>query len=723
MEKKKDVLIEIGCEDLPSWTGNYLKERWFPAVVSLFEENRIGCGQVHFFHTGRRLILFVREVAEKQQDVTMEVYGPPVEMCVDKNGNYTPAAEKFAASHGIKAENLLVREKKGKKVLVAVREEKGQPVTGILGKMIAESLRKTEIPRAMRWNAEGFRFIRPVRWILALYGDKVIEMETGGIKSGRYSYGHRVMSPGKFTVADPQDYLDKALKKFVIYDPEVRFEFTKAAVRKKLSATLSSPPHPDLLPPGEKEKERNGRGKNNGESLKFDEEYVRYISALVEYPCVEACSLKDEHMNLPDEVVGAVIKKLNGVPLLEQNGKLHFRYAAVFDGVGGEEIRKNYESVLHAKMEDASFFMEKDMQYGFASYTEQLKNIMYNPRWGSVHDRVERFKKIYGILRDYFDLNAEQKENASLIVSLCKNDLPTLMVAEFPSLEGVIGRIYAERNGYNAVVSSGIEQHYLPRYSGDSLPDTKEARIVSMAVRLETICGLMIEDVKVKGAGDPYGLKKLANGFIEMVWDEKAEFPLRDVINKTADVFDPDVSPEVTDKIFNFILQRAENLLAGEGTTPGIRRAVVSAHRENLVMMREKIDALEKFFKSGAGAKSLLVPFIRVANILRQAEEKGITPGEFDESLLADKTEKELYEFYRSEESIKELCAGKKYDEFLLHLSGWKKIVDRYFDDVLIMSPDEKLRDNRLALMRKINALFNLFADFSLIPLAEVENA
>jgi len=693
--ENKDVLIEIGCEDLPSWSGNYLKENWLPVLASLLTENRIEHGTVNFFHTGRRLILFVRDVAGMQRDLTTEVYGPPVDICVDKDGKYTPAAEKFAASHGIEAKDLLVKEKKGKKVLVAVREEKGESVPGILGRILTESIRKTEIPRAMRWNSGDFSFIRPVRWILALFGEKAVSMEIGGVKSGRFSYGHRILAPGRFSVSSPCDYLDKALKKFVIFDPEVRFEFTKAAIVKKIQ--------------------------DNG--LSFDEEYVRYISALAEYPFVEVCSLKDEHMNLPDEVVSAVIRKLNGIPLTEGSGKLHSRYVAVFDGVGGDGVRNNYQSVLHAKMEDAGFFMEKDMQADFASYTEQLKNIMYNPRWGSVHDRVERFKKIGGILTGCMDVNDEEKKNVSLIISLCKNDLPTLMVAEFPSLEGVIGRIYAEKNGYNAVVCSGIEEHYLPRYSGDRLPGTREACIVSMAVRLETICGLLIEEVKVGGGGDPYGLKKLANGFIEIAWKEKTEFPLREIVRKAVEVFDGNAPADVSGRILNFILQRAENLLAGEGTTPGIRRAVISAHGENLVMMREKIDALEKFFKSGRGAKSILVPFIRVANILKQAEEKGLKPQAFDETLLPEKTEKELYEFYRSEEAMNKLCDEKKYDEFLQHLSGWKEVIDRYFDDILIMCPDGKLRDNRLALLRKINGLFNLFADFSQIPLVEVENA
>ncbi len=696
MMKKKDLLVEIGCEDLPSWSGGYLKENWLPVFTSMLDEFRIEYASVRFFHTVRRLIIYVKDAGERQRDATTEIYGPSIDAGIDENGRFTVAAEKFAGSHGVKARDLLVKEKKGKKVLVAVKEEKGRPLPNIIGQILEESIRKTEIPRGMKWTEDDFRFIRPVRWILALYGKQVVRIKLGGVSSGRHSFGHRVLAPSRFTCSEPSDYMDKALKKSVIFDPGVRFEFVKTKIREKV----------------------------DGAKVSMDEAYAAKISNLAEYPAVEVCSLKEEHIELPDEVVSAVIMKLNGIPLFEKNGKLHKKYIAVFEGAGGDEIRENYQNVLHAKMEDAVFFMEKDMQFGFASYTERLKNIMYHPRWGSVYDRVERFRKIYEVLKEYVDIDAEKKENISTIISLCKNDLPTLMVAEFPSLEGVIGRIYAEKNGYNDVVSSAVEQHYFPRYSGDKLPATYEAGIVSLIARLEAVSSFIIDNTKVKGAGDPYGLKKLANGLIEIIWSRKLNFPLRQAVRSTLNVFGC-VSPETENEILNFIFQRVENILAGEGVSPGIRKAVMAVDRENLVILREKIDALEKFFGGGKEAKSILVPFIRVANILKQAGEKGIGSGLFDESLLAENTEKELYDFYRSEAVIEKLLAydSRDYAAFLERLSRWRKIIDRFFDDVLVMCEDEKSRNNRLALLKKINSLFNLFADFSMIPIVEVDNA
>jgi len=694
MMKKRDLVIEIGCEDLPAWSGDYLRDKWLPVLTSLFDEYRVTHGPIRFFHTVRRLVLYIKDVEERQSDVTTEIYGPPADVCSDGKGQFSSAARNFARSYGLEPAELLVKEKKGKRVLVAVRKENGRPLSEILGTIIEESIKKTEIPRGMRWNESDFKFMRPIRWILVLFGKQIVRLCLGGVKSERYSFGHRILSPERFSVAEAEDYLDKALKKCVIFDPEIRYEFIKKNICRKI----------------------------RGEKYSMDEAHVKRISNLVEYPAVEVCILKDEHVDMPDEVTSAIIMKLNGIPLFENSGMLHNEYIAVFDGTGGSEIKDNYQNVLEAKMEDAMFFMGKDMQVEFKSYAERLKNIIYHPKWGSVYERIERFRKIYEVLLDYLDIDDAKKDNIALIISLCKNDIPTLMVTEFPVLEGVIGRIYAKKSGYSTIVSSAIEQHYLPRYSGDKLPETDEAAIVSLIARIEAICSFMIDNTRVTGAGDPYGLKKLANGLVEIIWSRKFNLPLKHVINRTLDVFNCS-SEKTGNEIFDFISQRVENILAGEGVSPGIRRAVMSVDRENLVALREKIDALEKFFESGKGAKSILVPFIRVANILKQAGEKGIEPGQFDENLLAENTEKQLYSFYRSEGELKTLYEDKKYGLFLQHMSGWKGIIDRYFDDVLIMCPDEKLRNNRLALLRKINEMFNLFADFSLIPIVEVDNA
>ncbi|MDD3726046.1 MAG: glycine--tRNA ligase subunit beta, partial [Candidatus Ratteibacteria bacterium] len=686
---KKDILIEIGCEDLPSWAGDYFREQWIPSLTSMLDEYRIEYGKVIFFYTIRRLIIYIKSVGPRQKDTTTEIYGPPLEIATDREGHLTPAAKKFADSYNVDVNHLLIRERKGKKVFAVVKQEKGKPIFEIMGDIIEKSIKRLEIPRGMKWDGENFRFLRPIRWILSLYGEKVMDVSLAGIKSSRFSYGHRTLAPGRFRVLKPSDYMDKVLKKFVMFDPDVRLEFTRTEIARKTGVK-------DLL---------------------FDKEHLKKVTSLTEYPVIEVCRIKDEYNDIPQEIVGVVIMKLNGLPLYNRDGHIEKKYIGIFDGIGGDEIVNNYQNVLYAKLEDAKFFINKDLQRDFKSYTEDLKNIVYHPKWGSMYERVERFKKIYSILTDYLELSDEMKENIFNIISLCKNDLPTLMVTEFPSLQGVIGRIYAEKNGYNKIVSSGIEQHYWPRTSGDKLPQTIESSIASIIVRIETLCGFILDNMEIKGSGDPYGLKKITNGLIEIIWEKGIDFPLREVINKTVDIFGS-YPAEVKDRIINFILQRVDNLFAGEGISQGIRKAVMAVDSENLLALREKIDALKDFFKISS-AKNILVPFIRTANILKQAKEKGITPGIFDESLLVENTEKELYNFYRENKEISHLLDGKNrnYTEFLQQLGRWREIIDRFFDDVLVMCPDEKLRNNRIALLKNINDLFLLFADFSLIPI------
>ncbi len=693
--EREDLVIEIGCEDLPSWTGKYIRERWIPTLENMVRENRIPYTSLSFYNTSRRLILYFRDVSPMQNDFVTEITGPPVSAGIDSEGNYTQAAKGFAASNDTSLQDLFVREKKGKKVLALAKKEKGKPSKDVIGSIIQESLKKTEIPRAMKWKEGDTKFIRPVRWILALLGREVVNIEIGGIRSSRYTFGHRVLSPAKLKISSSREYPDRILKNFVMFDGALRFEYARALI-----------------------------GKEASECASFEESQLKEIMETVEYPFALRCGLKEEYLSLPPEVVSAVILKLRGIPLFDAQGRLKPFYITISDGVKGESVNNNYLSVLSSKMEDAIFFMEKDMSIPFHEYSANLKRISYHPRWGSVHDRVERFKKISKILMEYTGTMGEEvKNNVDAAISLCKNDLSTLMVAEFPSLEGIIGRIYASKSGMSPAVSNAIEQHYFPKSSDSPLPGTIEASILSIVSRIETLCGMFLDGIEVKGGGDPYGVKKTANGLIEIIWHEKMSLPLKELIGRSLIVFIDDPL-QTGEKIVSFILQRVENILSGEGLTPGIRRAVIAAESDNLLNIRLKTDALKEFFSAGSG-KNVLVPFIRVANILKQAGEKGIRPAEsIDESLLEDETERRLYDFLVQKESlVREYYKDGRYILFLEQLGGWRQIIDSFFQDVLVMCDDEKTRKNRLALLLQINEIFGLFADFSMIPIVEVENA
>ena len=692
--EKGNFIIEIGCEDLPVWSGKYLEEKWFPVFKNELIENRLNFEDIKFFYTSRRIILYGKNVNARQIDIKTEISGPPASAGIDEKGNFTRPALKFAEAHNVSYQDLKIEEKKGKKVIVLTKFEKGVSALKILGKIAEESLEKIEIPRGMKWTKKDFKFLRPVRWILSLLENRVIPMKLGDVKSDNKSFGHRVLSPGKISIADPVEYFDKITKNFVMFDQKIRGEFLCRMIKEKLQ-----------------------------DFTYVKENEVMGISGYVEYPIVSIGKISEKYLSLPDEVIQVVIKKLKSIPVyLKENNSLSPDFVLVFDGVEGGKIRENYEKVLGDKLEDAHFFIYQDMKFPLSSYTEKLKKIVYNPKWGTVYDRLKRFHKVASSLQELMNLDDNVSKNLFESISLCKNDLATLMVGEFPELQGIIGRIYAEKNDYNNVVSSAIEQHYWPKFAGDKVPDTLEGNLLSLIDRMETLCSFLLEGVKLTGSGDPFGLKRMAVGIIEIIWKSELDVPLTEVIKETLKSLKPGYPAQVENDIFLFILQRADNLFTGEGISSGMRKSVMSVEKENILTIRKKINALKTFLLEEESG-NIFVPFIRVANILKQAEEMSVEFNDFSHQLLKDETEKKLYSFYTEKENIlKELYRQKDYLSFLENLREWKAPVDKFFDDVLVMCPEENIRNNRLSLLKKINDIFLLFADFSYILPEETEN-
>jgi len=686
-------IIEIGCEDLPEWIGEYFKENFIPVFTREIKEKRINFEEISLFYTNRRIILYGKNVSPFQNDYIAEISGPPADIGIDKNGKYTLPAIKFAESQNVKVNQLKIKEKNNKKVLVAIKKEKGNKTYKLLPDIFLTSLKKIEIPRSMNWNEENIKFIRPIRSILSLFDNKTIPIKYGNIKSSNFTSGHRVLSPKKIKIKHIKEYPDKMLKNFVIFDQNVREKFIEEKIKNSLPF-----------------------------QCRYDENLVKNISNLVEYPILKIGEISEKYKGIPDRVKEVVIKKLKCIPLFTSDSSLYNKFIIVLDGVDKEEIKTNYESVIINKLEDANFFIKKDTQKPLKLYLDDLKKIVFHPKWGSIYERVERLQKIFECLKEKLDISETEEKNIKEIISLCKNDLATLMVTEFPELQGVIGRIYAEKEGYEKVISLSIEEHYLPEFTGDKIPEFKEGCIVSIIDKLETLVCFIIEGIEPTASTDPYGLKKMANGIIEIIWKKELNFPLKESIKEALFVFNNN-EEKIVEKILNFFLQRVDNLLAVEDIIPGIRKSVISVEKENLLTLRKKIDALKEFLKTEKGI-DVFVPFVRIANILKQAGERKISFGQFDENLLVEDEEKKLYEFYKKQkEKYLKLNEENNFSALLNTFAEWRDIVDNFFDEVLVMSPDEKLRNNRLSLLNKINQLFSHFADFSYLSLKEIEDA
>ncbi|MGB9676986.1 MAG: glycine--tRNA ligase subunit beta [Candidatus Ratteibacteria bacterium] len=690
---RKDLVLEIEVEDLPIEAGKYIEEDFYTILEGLLKNERIDYLELKIFYTPRRIIVFLKELEEKQKDKIVEISGPPLEICMDKNGNWNEIAYKFAKGNNVKLNELKIFEKKGKKVVGVLKSEKGESVLKIFNRIINDALKQLEITRGIIWNETRFKFFRPIRSIISLYGEKLVYVEIGGIKGKRFSYGHRTLSNKKIVPKNTRDYFDKLLKNFVIFDQELRKRMLIEEIKKLVQ-----------------------------DKFHYDSQLVEKVASIVEYPVCGICNLPENYEKLPKEVITSIILNVKGVPLFDKDNNLSSIFVIVCDGIFNEKIKENYEKVVESKIEDACFFMEQDInKKPFIEYLDDLKNIVYHPKLGTIYDRVERIRKICNFISESLDLDKKRKERLDIIVSLFKNDLATLMVSEFPSLQGIIGRVYAEKNGYDDIISKSIEEHYLPKFQGDKKPASIEGSIISIADRIETICSFISEGIQIKGDQDPLGIKRITTGMIEIIWEKEIEISIGKLVEKTLEVLNRK-DDKTKNLIQEFIFQRAENLLIAEGIKPGLRRAVFSVERDNLLEVKKKIDVIKNTFFEGKG-EEVLIPFIRVANMLKQAKERKIEYGLFEENLLIEEEEKQLYKFYiENSERMEKLYKEKKYEDFLKEIPKWKEPIDRFFDNVFVMVEDEKIRNNRLSLLKLIDDVFNRFADFSHIPLKEVEN-
>ncbi len=686
---KGEFLLEIGCEDLPEWTAAFL-EQLPPLLGKELEKNRVSYGQLELFISPRRIVILCHEMALQQEEIQQEVTGPPVSVAFDSSGCPTEVARGFAAAHGVKVEELCSREKKGRKVLVAIKHLPGKPTASVIIDVIRGCLEKLEIPRAMGWNDKPVRFIRPVRWVVLLLNGRVVRGELLGVRTGRKSYGHRVLAPESFSVSSIQDYLQKLDQFSVVLDWKKRQEMITVALSQQIS--------PDSY---------------------FDTVAVERVCRLVEYPVVTVGKVSEQFQHLAVEVIEAVINKLKGIPVYEKGACVHF--GIVLDGVGNWQIKENYQKVLSDRLQDACFFLSQDAKKSLLQYSQDLERIVYHPRWGSVLDRVKRFLAIAGAVTEQIHLGKMEEENLLTAIKLCKNDLATQMVTEFPALQGVIGRIYARKEGYPEEIALAIEQHYWPKGPGDKIPETLTGAVISVIDRLETLCCFFLEAEEVSGAGDPFGLKRTANGMIEIIWKKRLSFSLSRLVESALKSFQVGPGESVKEKIVGFIIQRVDSLLSAEGISAGIRRAVLAVEKENMLVLREKIEALREFLSSGEG-EAILVGFTRVANILQQARKKGLVAGLVQEDRLVEEAEQNLFRIWQKESGeLKKIYSHGDYRGFLDTLKKWRQPIDTFFDEVLVMCPRESLRENRLGLLKAINDVFLLMADFSHIAVEDLK--
>lgn len=472
---KQNLLLEIGCEDLPSWAGISFAGQFKNAFCRSLAVKKLACREPEIFYTPRRLVVLAKDIPEKTEPETKEISGPRLSDLKDEEGNFLQPVLSFARAHGVAPEKLSVRDTNGKKTVFLLKKIEQVPAAAILENTVNEILSGIKIPKAMKWDESGFRFYRPVRWVLCLLGNKTLSLKIGNIKSSNCSYGHRLLGKGKIRVKDWKDYFDRVQKGFVILDTEVRKRFIAEQAVKKL---------------------------NEDESV--DTSLYGELANLVEYPALLRCKLPGDVFGLPEEVLKILIQKAEGLPVFK-NGKLCSEFLVVTDGIENSVCTGNYERLIKTRIMDAAFFYKNDLSKSLEDLTEKTKKILFHPAWGSLYQRTERLCRISKQFAVSMGLDETAAGNLFRAAYLCKADTASEMVREFPELQSVMGKIYAEKRGENGTVCTAIADHLKPAFSGDSLPVSKEGTHLAVIDKTEYIAAFITAGAEI------WGLKTLTD--------------------------------------------------------------------------------------------------------------------------------------------------------------------------------------------------------------------
>jgi len=683
----KELLLEIGTEEIPA---GFIPQ----ALIDLenlarreLESNRIDFGRMKTFGTPRRLVLFVESLPEKQRNEEIKKIGPSKQAAFDKKGNPTQAAIGFAKSQSVEVESLKVIQTEKGEYVCAVKQEPGKPTKEILSSLLPKWILSIPFQKSMRWADVSIRFARPIHWILALLGGEVIPFQVGNLQSGKVTYGHRFMQPGAIQVKDFDSYIQKTKEAFVIVDPNERKEMIKKGMVRE-SASVSGKPL-------------------------WDDSLLDEVNFLIEYPVIYSGSFEPSFLSLPQEIIIHTMKEHQRYfPVVDNQGRLlpHFLFVSNIRPKDWKGVVRGNERVLRARLSDASYFFQEDLKISLEKRLEQLKRVVYQAKLGTSYEKVMRFKELASFLVERIDPTLHGPvERASL---LCKTDLVTGMVGEFPKLQGIVGREYARISGESPEVAEAIYEHYLPTFAGDRLPSSPVGDIVSIADKMDTIVGSFGIGLVPTGTADPFGLRRQALGIIRIIVEKKYPISMEELVEESQRLLKEKMErplKEVKEEVLEFFRIRYQNYLLEKGYPFDVIEAVISVSFDRLLDVQERIDCLRSARKV-KDFDSVVIGFKRAMNILR-----GSPYGErTDSRLFKEPPEKDLYQaFLKAKERIEHYLSQRDYQSALQEMTQMKKPIDDFFDGVMVMVEEEAIRNNRLALLREIGQLFLKIADFS----------
>jgi len=674
-----DFLVEVGTEELPPKALRSLMDAFAENLTTAIDDERLLHGDVHAYASPRRLTVLIEKLATAQDDRKLSQKGPPTKVAFDDSGKALPPAIAFAKKLGVDVADLgRTATNKGEWLTYELLEA-GKATSEIIPALIEKVLAALPIPRRMRWGAGDAEFVRPIHWVVLLHGKEAIDAQIMGIESGRTSQGHRFHSTGDINIPEPAKYLQTLEKQGrVIADFTRRRELIEKAVAKKAQEA--------------------GGFVVDGDAL-FDE-----VTALVEWPVPILGSFGEEYLQLPrDVIISTLTRHQRYFPVADKNGVLLAKFITVanLESTDPDQVRDGNERVIHPRLADAAFFRDTDRKASLASHQDALRDVVYQRDLGSLHDRSQRIAALAGSIATSLDADVANVERAAM---LCKCDLLTGMVGEFPELQGVMGGYYAVADGEPQAVADAIAEHYQPRFAGDKLPASVDGQILAVADKLDTMIGVFSIGKKPTGNRDPFGLRRAALGVVRILIECNIDIDLHALV-------DDDVFAYICDRLRRYFLDR-DSTLSAETFDAVLARKPVS-----LVDFDRRLAAVQSFIKLDEAA-SLAAANKRIANILRKAGD-AVHGNDVDEKLLQEPAELALFAaLTTASDAVQPMLAEHRYTETLHALASLREPVDRFFDGVLVMVDDAALKNNRLVLLGRLRALFLDVADISRLSIA-----
>jgi glycyl-tRNA synthetase beta chain len=687
----RDFLVELGTEELPPKALKNLSNAFAQGIEQGLKDAGLTMGAIEQFAAPRRLAVRIAELPEQQADQEEVLYGPPANIAFDADGKPTKAALGFAARAGADASELKTApdsDKKNAGKLMLERTIKGKNTTELLAAIVQNSLDKLPIPKRMRWGSSRIEFVRPVQWLVMLFGNDVVDAEVLGLKAGNTSRGHRFHAPGEIVIEHPSEYQDKLRAAYVM----ASFSERGTLIKEQVTA----------------------EGKKLGGEAVISDDLLDEVTALNEWPVALAGSFDEDFLRVPPEALVSSMKEHQKYFHVMKDGKLlpNFITIANIESKDPQQVISGNEKVIRPRLSDAAFFWDTDRKNPLASRFPKLENVVWVNGLGSTADKTRRISVLASKIAEHIGADVALVQRAA---HLCKNDLVSNMVTEFTDLQGLAGKYYAEHDGEPADVAAAMVEQYMPAFAGDALPATQTGTLIALADRLDSLVGLFGTGQLPTGSKDPFALRRASLGVLRLLVEKQINIDLGDLIDwALANEWATELRADTKATLTEYMLDRFSAWYQDENIPTGVFQSVRALGVTNALDINRRVQAVFTFGKLEA-AQALAAANKRVSNILAKNGGENVE-AKVNAELLQQGEEKALAEQVAAKKAVVEpLLANGDYSAALTELAGLREVVDAFFDNVMVIADDEAVKNNRLALLKQLSGLFMAIADISVL--------